>query len=72
MIQGYKTKDSRLVLQKNDVKTCFFLKKPIFCTIFLYNVDEMSEERISALCRECPQVFETYLMLPQLITGSEK
>ena len=33
-----------MVLQKNDVKTCFFLKMPKFCSTFLYYVAEMSEE----------------------------
>ena len=48
------------------------LKIPNFCSIFLYYVADMSEERISALCEACPQAFEKYLMLPQLIIGSEK
>ena len=33
-----------MVLQSNDVQTCFFLKMPNFCTVFLYYVVEMSEK----------------------------
>ena len=47
------------------------LKMPNFCTIFLYYVALISET-YSALCRACPQILETYLMLPQLIIGSRK
>ena len=61
-----------MVLQNNNQKPCFSLKMPNFCTFFLYSVVEMSDGGLSALCRACPQAFETYLMLPQLIIGSEK
>ena len=38
-----------MVLQKNDVKTCFFLKMPKVCSTFLYYVAEMSEKE----CLHC-------------------
>ena len=62
-----------MVLHSNDRKTYFSLKMPNFCTTFLYQVAQMSENKyLHVLCRACPQVFETYVMLPQLIIGSEE
>ena len=34
-----------MVLQKNDVKTCLFLKMPKFHSTFLYYIAEMSKKK---------------------------
>ena len=58
--------------QKLMSNTCFSLEMPKFCSTFVYYVAEMSEGEYLHCVQHVLRLCKTYLMLPELIIGSEK